>query len=218
MNRAIYNSTIKPALLLASLFILAGCATSQPGRTADTSTISSVKAQPEQHQDEDIVWGGTVVGVENRTDETWIEIVGRPLHDSGVPDLGHDSNGRFLAIVPGFLDPVDYSNGRAITVTGTVDGSETRKIEEADYDYPVVAVADHQLWTNSQALAGASRYRSRNGYYGYPYRGYLSINLGHRFGSSYRHGYRYGRGYGFRSYGRFGYGGYGSYRTGRSRY
>ena len=43
-------------------------------------------------------WGGAIASVENRRDETWIEIVERPLNTD-------KSAGRFLARVDGFLDP-----------------------------------------------------------------------------------------------------------------
>ena len=208
------TNLLKPTVpLLGILALLAGCttvATVPQGSQTGVSQVSDVSEQPELHQDAEVTWGGTVVSVENRSDETWIEIIERPLRKDGLPDIRENSHGRFLAVVPGFLDPLDYSNGRAITVTGAIDGKETRKISAADYTYPVVAVADHRLWSAAQTRSNRHRYSSRirypYGYYNYPYRSRVSISFGHYFG----HGFGFSRGHrhGIRGvrHGRFGFG------------
>ena len=228
--------------LIGIFALLTGCATvaqppqSEPPRV--TAQVSEVIEQPELYLNEDIVWGGTVLRVDNRSDETWIEIIQRPLNRNGVPDLSKRSNGRFLAVVPGFLDPLDYVNGRSITVNGIVDGKETRKISEADYTYPVIAVADHQLVDKAQSRVvsnSSSRKRGSYGYYRYPYLSSLSLSFGSRrgsrlgfsfgsrynYGSSFYGGHRYSgfRGHGFRGHRGFGRGhsrGFRGHRGGRS--
>lgn len=173
--------------LLAFVVMLSGCTTApaeqQIGQTSSATKVSSVRQQPELHQNAEIVWGGSVIGIDNRAEETWIEIVERPLHRRGMPDLKEDSTGRFIAVVPGFLDPLNYSNGRSITIAGTVNGSETRKIAQADYDYPVVAVVDHRLWSDAEARVTGHRYSSRLHYPYYGYYPYQSFYGRHRYGS-----------------------------------
>lgn len=202
--------------LLGILVLLTGCATVGPAQQNaqfDTVQVSEVIEQPELFLNEDIVWGGTVLQVDNRSDETWIEIIQRPLGNNGLPDLSKRSNGRFLAVVPGFLDPLDYVNGQPITISGIVNGKETRKISEADYTYPVIAVADHQLLEKAQSKLASNSNRTRNsyGYYQYPYLSHLSLSFGHRFGS------RFGLSFGSRyNYGKYNYRGY-NYRGYNSR-
>jgi len=149
------RTALLPALVLATM-VTTGCATvasnqssstSQQAANPDGPNVSTVLESPESHQKSSVRWGGTVVAVENRENATWIEVVERPLNREGRPVDSRLSNGRFLAIVPEFLDPADYRSGRAITVSGSIDGSDTRKIGDAAYDYPKVVVADHQLWT-----------------------------------------------------------------------
>lgn len=223
MARIIRKSSNALAPLLAFAVLLSGCATAPYGQkfeqSASTTKVSSVRQEPELHQNEEVSWGGSVIGINNREGETWIEIIDRPLDQSGIPNMGQKSAGRFLAIVPGFLDPLDYSNGRSITITGTVNGSETRKIAEADYDYPIVAVVNHQLWTEAQASSTRRGYNS--GIY-YPYYGYYRHPYRSRYGIGYgllgysHYGYGYGR-YGYRGhrYGRYGYGRhFGGFRSG----
>ncbi len=194
------NSFGKLASLLTFIFILSGCATIPQGQSSGQEGIS-VYQDPESHPGSEVMRGGSVIGIENRADETWVEIIDRPLLKSGLPDLRQNSSGRFLAIVPGFLDPLDYSNGRSITIIGTVDGSETRKIAEADYNYPIIAVTDHQLWSAAAVRSVGYRYSSRlrrayNGYSRYPYRSRLGRHafgrIGYGFGHRHRHRSRHG--------------------------
>ena len=199
--------------LLTFAAILSGCATApaepQIEETDTATKVSAVRQQPEQHQDSEVVWGGSVIGIDNRAEETWIEIIERPLHRSGIPVVRDKSAGRFLAVVPGFLDPLEYSNGRSITINGIVSGSETRKIAEADYNYPIVAVVDHQLWSEAEARAIGNRYSGRKAYprYGHSFPHFS------KFGISY--GSRRGLGLGF-SFGHgFGHGGFkGGFKSG----
>jgi outer membrane lipoprotein len=49
-------------------------------------------------------------------------------------------------MVPLFLEPMRYSSERLVTVNGTVAGSETRKVGEYPYRYPLIAVDTQHLW------------------------------------------------------------------------
>jgi starvation-inducible outer membrane lipoprotein len=52
--------------------------------------------------------------VENRRDETWVEIVEQPLAENGWPTGADASADHFLARFSGFLDPAFYAAGRSI--------------------------------------------------------------------------------------------------------
>lgn len=200
------------ACLLFLSFVLTSCAT-VPGQTnhrtsenrhADDSTIDigDVISDPSSFARSPVHWGGVIQGIENRENETWIEILERPLNRSGQPQLHSLSHGRFIAVVPVFLDPVDYRKGRAITVSGNMSGVQTGSIGNTKYDFPRVLVADYQLWSPSSVIAGRrSDYRPYRGSisigigfggfnsfrFGYKNRGYLSLRSGHYRGLGYRH-------------------------------
>ena len=185
-------------LALAAM-VLTGCATSgrtlQPVETSANDgelSIAEVRNNPQAAEQSEIAWGGVVAGIENREDATWIEVIERPLNRNGQPDLSSRSGGRFLAVVPEFLDPADYRTGLAITVTGNIQGIDTRPIGETSYDYTKVNVVNHQLWLPSSRVAG------RRGYYS-PYRGSVSVGFGSRRGF----GFGLSRGFGF-GHGKFG--------------
>lgn len=91
-------------------------------------------------------WGGKILQIENKQDASTLSIIGFPLNSNGRPILSGESTGRFIAVVDEFLEPVVYKNEREITVSGTLLGTESRKIGEFSYDYPVVKVEHYYLW------------------------------------------------------------------------
>ncbi len=128
--------------------ILAACVTApEPIRTpVGGPTVAMVLQNPERYAAALVRWGGTIVETENRKTETWLEIVARRLERNGRPLATGGTPGRFIAKVPGFLEPELYQRGRDITVVGKLTDSLTRAIGEYPYRFPVVAVAAHYLW------------------------------------------------------------------------
>ena len=109
--------------------------------------FSSVANSPEAHTGEQFIWGGTIVS--GRVDDTgtYLEIVQSPVDGFGniiEPDY---SEGRFIAYFPGeFLDPAIYSRDRHMTLGGTLIKVVTGKIADRDYRFPLLEVAESQLW------------------------------------------------------------------------
>ncbi len=113
---------------------------------AGSPSEDMVRGQVQQHLGTVVRWGGTIVAVENRPGRSWVELVARPLQSNGRPAEEGQSSGRFLARYDGFLDPVVYSPGRALTVVGKIAGEERRPIDKFDYSFPVVAIENYYLW------------------------------------------------------------------------
>lgn len=103
-------------------------------------------------------WGGEIIKVEPRADHTCIEVLSRELYGDARPKQHDASGGRFIACGKGFSDPAIYTEGRDLTVTGYVSGTEQRKVGEYDYVYAKVDADQMYLWPQ------------RNySYYGSPY-------------------------------------------------
>lgn len=130
--------------------LLAGCAAQAPPFVRevppDNPVLARVSVDLSAYVGRRLRWGGSIEQLENHAQETWLEIVERPLDDSGQPRLSDQSGGRFIAKISGFLDPVIYTRGRDITVTGSVEGDSSRKIGDFDYRFVVVKVAAAHLW------------------------------------------------------------------------
>ncbi len=137
-----------PFILYAAL--LAGCASQAPKaiRTEPpgSPTVAQVRADPQRWMGAQVRWGGTIASVENKGQETWVEVVSRDLWDEGRPMDNDRTGGRFLARIPGFLDPAIYAKERQLTVAGTVAGSLTRPIGQYPYRFPVVRADASYLW------------------------------------------------------------------------
>jgi len=160
-------------LNLLLLLALGGCASQVPLtiRTAPehNPTVAAVQADARAYQGAQVRWGGVIVGVENREQETWLEIAARPLSQEGEPYDSDRSLGRFLARYPGFLDPSVYRKDREVTVRGIVEGVINRRIDRHPYRYPLVQAKALYLWPEYQRYPDDYYYGYPYFYYGYPY-------------------------------------------------
>jgi outer membrane lipoprotein len=139
MNRPIY---LPPALAM----LLGACATTPAQLQGTYSALEPEQAAQQQVPGEAVRWGGKIVDVHTEKLFTCFEIVGAPLDSSGRPREVDDSNGRFLACRDGFYEPEVFKNGRELTISGKIDGYETRKVGDYDYRYPRVAADVVYLW------------------------------------------------------------------------
>jgi outer membrane lipoprotein len=136
--------------------LLAACASPVPTAIKeappDNPELEAVRSSPAKYESRPVRWGGEILATDNRENETRLTVLARPLIRNGKPsDDTDESAGRFIAIVPGFLDPQVYGDKRKITVTGTLRRSEAGKVGEFAYTYPVVEVQDYYLWPKEVA-------------------------------------------------------------------
>ncbi len=147
------------------VLLLAGCASTPTVFNTPLENAPDIQAvmgdEGDKFAGSQVRWGGEVISIKNQTEETWIEVLQRPLKDSGRPrDV--ESEGRFYIKVAGFLEPKEYNEGSAITAVGRLSGYVTQKVGEFDYRYPVVEVAkeDQRLWPEQRTSDSYWHYRS----------------------------------------------------------
>lgn len=137
-------------LLSLTLLALAGCASSVPKPIQDAPqgapSLPEVRTEPDRFVGSRVRWGGSIAEVINREDATLVQVVAKDLSGGGRPYASDRSNGRFIARFDGFIDPAVFTQGRLLTVAGTVSGSMTLPIGEYAYRFPVVEVESHYLW------------------------------------------------------------------------
>lgn len=136
-------------LLLLSLLLLSACSqVPELIRKAPVDNPMPAEVQQEEQRfiGSHIRWGGSIVQVENKQSESWIEVVGRRLGTNGKPVTGDTSLGRFIAVIPGFIEPTIYQKDRLLTVYGKVEKTITRTVGDYDYLYPVIMTVEHYLW------------------------------------------------------------------------
>ena len=138
---------MRPHHLLALCLGLAlsGCAT-VPKQLQGEYT-SQIPTGDTLSQGASVRWGGEVISVEPGESGTCFQILSRELNAEARPRQNtRASGGRFLACHEGFFDPAIYPEGTELTVTGRLDGYESRRIGEYDLNMPRVAAATVYLW------------------------------------------------------------------------
>lgn len=177
-----WKNWIRTVASMSALALLAGCMTmpAELNQPVSAVALGDVKAARAPMSGQSVRWGGVIAAVENRNNETWLEIVEQPLNDVGRPRMVDHSAGRFMVKVPGFLDPSIYAKGREFTAVGALDGTYRATIgTDYHYDYPVVASSSYFLWPPRVETETYYVDPVFSGYYGYGpgywgpyYRGY----------------------------------------------
>lgn len=145
--------TLNRLLIISLLLALTGgCASNAPALIGAMPPNNPALAQVREHPDEAIGktvrWGGIIAKVDNQETETWIEIVDKTLQRNGAPADSDKSQGRFIARITGFVDPMIYEKGRRLTVYGVLEQAEVHHIGNFTYLFPVVRVKESHLWAH----------------------------------------------------------------------
>jgi outer membrane lipoprotein len=136
--------------IIGAVTALTGCAT---GTDLNTKGVDEALTAQHAHQDikqatgRRVLWGGMIMGATNLKDRTVIEVLAFPLDSDHRPNSEATATVRFLAEHIGYLELIDYTKGRWITVTGTVTATRAGRVGEASYEFPVVQTDGIHLWT-----------------------------------------------------------------------
>ncbi len=143
------DSCFRAMVLVCLGLLLGACATPVPGPLQGPGSEVSVAQARSASQPvvgARVRWGGRLVGVVNKADHTRLEILAFPLDRAGRPRVDGEPQGRFMARVPGFLEPAVYARGREVSVVGRITGTRDETIGEYPYRFPLVDVSGHFLW------------------------------------------------------------------------
>jgi outer membrane lipoprotein len=182
-------------LILFLSILLPGCAhvisKNLRANTDPSLTFSQVYQNPKAYRGKLVVWGGDIVDTINQKDgTTQIEVFKRPLDWREKPKETLVSEGRFLILADGYLDPYLYRRGRKITVAGEILGEKIKPLGEMDYRYPFLLSKQIYLWEDYYYPPYPYYYYEPWwGYPWYPWWGYPYRGWG--FGFSYRHHYHH---------------------------
>ncbi|MDE2307531.1 MAG: Slp family lipoprotein [Xanthomonadaceae bacterium] len=144
--------------LPCALLVLAGCAPAPiyKNSAAIVAAPFQVAQAPERYASAPVIWGGRIVQVTNLADHSEIELLAYPLDSSQRPRVNDSGNGRFIAVMSGFVEPLDYPAGALMTVSGRLDGSRAGKVGAADYVFPLVNAMQAHVWTAAEMSRGHS--------------------------------------------------------------
>lgn len=143
--------------ILLATAALAACAPAPiypTGPALVTAAPTAIAASPEGFQGKQVVWGGRVVALHNFADHSEIEVLAYPLDSSQRPRMKEHALGRFIAIMPGFVEPMNYPEGALVTLRGTVDGSRSGLVGDANYTFALVRGEALHHWTADEMSQG----------------------------------------------------------------
>ncbi|WP_297902711.1 Slp family lipoprotein [Metallibacterium sp.] len=140
-------------LSLSAALLLAACAPApifKPGSNIANVPPETVAQAPERYIGRAVIWGGQVVAVQNMPDTTEVQILGYPLDSSQRPLPNSPAGGRFIAIMKGYVEPLNYPAGALVTLTGHVEGVRVGSVGDASYAFPLVRVDAVHVWTAAE--------------------------------------------------------------------
>ena len=133
--------------------LLVGCAGTpkfDQERFVQTTTPNQVKLDPTLYQDTSQLWGGILISTTNLDDATRLEVLAYPLAKNQKPQTSRDPIGRFIAINDSYLEPIDYAEGRLVTLAGKLANSSidiTSSNDNFAKQFPVLSVEQLHLWS-----------------------------------------------------------------------
>jgi len=140
--------TLLLTFLLTGLLVNCASTTKFEIEQVDRSlTPQSVLAEPAVTKDKLALWGGTILSTRNLKVGTQLEVLAYPLNSSHKPLLDKKPLGRFIIKYDDYLEPATYAQGRLISVVGSVGESQSGKIGESSYTYPVINSQQLHLWS-----------------------------------------------------------------------
>lgn len=158
MRASLPRTAITRLLGVALLGVaVAACAPAplyRPGPASVTATPEQVASSPSNFHDLQVVWGGRVVWVHNFAHHSELEILAYPLDGSQRPRLGKPALGRFIVLVPGFVEPLNYPDGSLVTVQGTLGGARPGNVGAAAHTFALVHEEAMHRWTAEEMRAG----------------------------------------------------------------
>ena len=128
--------------------MLAACATPVFRNVADVTRISpaDVQQDPSGYPGATVLWGGRIVAFANHVDRSEVEVLAFPLDRNQQPLTDAPSEGRFLLVLPGYVEALDYEVGRHLSVRGALAGTRAGQVQEHAYVYPLVRGEHVHVW------------------------------------------------------------------------
>ncbi|KFF62770.1 Slp family lipoprotein [Pectobacterium brasiliense] len=142
-------------IVVATALLLSGCVTVPDAIKGTSPTpqddLVRVMNAPQIYVGQESRFGGRVVSIRNEANKTRLEIASMPLDSGAKPLLDMPSEGRFIAYVNRFLEPVDFKD-QLVTVVGPIVGTEQGAIGDKPYRYVVIDAQGYKRWNVVQRL------------------------------------------------------------------
>ncbi|CUQ67604.1 Slp family lipoprotein [Candidatus Nitrospira inopinata] len=143
-------------------------------------TFADLRADTDSYLGRTVSLGGIVLAAKRTSQQTELEILQLPRKEGRISTKDRlRSEGRFIAVREEFLDPATVPPGTPVTIIGTVQGSITRRLDEAEYLYPVLAIKHLIDWNTVDMEEPDTAPAAFYGPYYYPPFGYWGVPYGY---------------------------------------
>ncbi len=144
---------MKPAVarlcLAACVAVLTSCA-ARPvvvaGAPVTAALPFDVAAEPERYRGAEVIWGGMILAVDNRETQTEVTVLAYALDTAQRPVPAAGTRGRFIIVLPGYVERHDYPDGLFVTLSGRLAGTRAGRVGEHEYVFPLVEAAHVHRW------------------------------------------------------------------------
>lgn len=139
----------KTFFAVVSLAILVSCSViSRQAREGSLQPMpfKALLESGELYTGKTVLLGGYILETENKAGETIIRVLQSPLAFWDEPAEKDKSEGRFIIVHKGFLDPEVYRKDRRITVAGVIAGMEVEDIGNCPYACLKIESREMHLW------------------------------------------------------------------------
>jgi outer membrane lipoprotein len=150
MKQALFQSIVVTALVG-----LGGCSSGPTvippeleSRIDKSVSFPQILATPTSYSGRTVLLGGEILSAKRMSNGTQFEILQLPVSDDDPPaERRSESQGRFLAMNRGEIDPAAFPAGTRVTVIGEVTGDTVQRLDESEYRYPTIEVKHLHIWT-----------------------------------------------------------------------
>lgn len=137
---------MKQSIILLLAVMLTACIQPPKPLRGTFSDISPEAYQKNPVNNLNVRWTGFVVAVDNKEKHSCLTIIAKVPDEYARPSKRvRMDKGRFIACKPKFLEPASFKN-KAVTITGAVKRLVTKKLDEMDYQYPLVDAQVIYVW------------------------------------------------------------------------
>lgn len=87
-----------------------------------------------------------ILAVDNRETQTEVTVLAYPLDTAQRPVPAAGTRGRFIVVLPGYVERHDYPDGLFVTLSGRLIGTRTGLAGEHGDVFPLVEAAHVHRW------------------------------------------------------------------------
>jgi outer membrane lipoprotein len=104
----------------------------------------------DKHIGDTVILGGYILQTDNTAEQSTLLVLQAPLGYGQEPKAKDYTQGRFIVVHEGFLEPEIYSKDRKITVAGVIIGQEKIKIDAFPQPHLKIRSREIFLWPERQ--------------------------------------------------------------------